>query len=86
MKETTIHRIARKIKSVMPAMKGHAHFSFSQFGEDVIITSMLRRYGIESVTYLDIGANEPIMGSNTYGFYLRGNRGVLVLPALRFLR
>ncbi len=64
----------------MPAMKGHAHFSFSQFGEDVIITSMLRRYGIESVTYLDIGANEPIMGSNTYGFYLRGNRGVLVEP------
>lgn len=64
----------------MPAMRGKAHFSFSQFGEDIIIESLIRRYGVSPVTYLDIGANEPITGSNTYGFYLRGERGVLVEP------
>ena len=32
------------------------------------------------MTYLDIGANDPIMLNNTYLFYLRGCNGVLVEP------
>ena len=61
-------------------MKGLANVTFSQFGEDVIILKMLERYGVREITYLDIGANDPICGSNTYSFYLRGHRGVLVEP------
>ena len=75
-----VSRIVRKLKSIVPAMKGLAHISFSQFGEDLILQSMLKRSGINELTYLDIGANEPIIGNNTYGFYLAGNRGVLIEP------
>ncbi len=61
-------------------MKGTAQVSFSQFGEDIIMQKMLERYNVRDITYLDIGANDPINGSNTYNFYLRGCRGVLVEP------
>ena len=36
--------------------------------------------GISRITYLDIGANLPIDFNNTYYFYRRGYRGVLVEP------
>ncbi len=61
-------------------MNGTGNISFSQFGEDTIMLKMLERYNVEKITYLDIGANEPISSSNTYSFYLRGYRGVLVEP------
>lgn len=77
---TRVSRITRKLKSFIPAMRGRAHISFSQFGEDIILQAMLHRYGVTNITYLDIGANEPITGNNTYGFYLRGHHGVLVEP------
>ncbi len=77
---STVARIIRKLKSFFPVMKGLAQVSFSQFGEDIIILKMLERYGVREVTYLDIGANDPICGSNTYNFYLRGHKGVLVEP------
>ena len=32
------------------------------------------------MTYLDIGANHPVRLNNTYLFYLRGYKGVLVEP------
>ncbi len=35
---------------------------------------------IEDITYLDIGAHDAIHLSNTYLFYRRGSRGVLVEP------
>lgn len=41
---------------------------------------MLERLKIKNITYLDIGANDPINGSNTYNFYLRGYKGVLIEP------
>jgi FkbM family methyltransferase len=61
-------------------MKGTAQVTFSQFGEDIIMQKMLERYNVTNITFLDIGANDPINGSNTYNFYLRGYRGVLVEP------
>ena len=36
--------------------------------------------GLRKVSYLDIGANHPTRLSNTYLFYRRGNKGVLVEP------
>lgn len=75
-----LKRIQQKLKSFIPVMKGKAMVAFSQFGEDIILTKMLDRYGVKNITYLDIGANDPVEGSNTYYFYLRGHRGVLVEP------
>ena len=54
--------------------------SFSQAGEDLIVKFALQYLGIRSITYLDIGANDPIRLNNTYLFYLRGCKGVLVEP------
>jgi len=54
--------------------------SYSQSGEDIIISDLFHRLKISNPTYLDIGANDPISLSNTYRFYSRGSRGVCVEP------
>jgi FkbM family methyltransferase len=53
---------------------------YSQFGEDLIIGHLFSSLDIQRPTYLDIGANHPKFISNTYYFYQRGSRGVLVEP------
>ncbi len=75
-----LKRIARKLKSFIPMMKGLGNVTFSQFGEDIIMLKMLDRYNVTDITYFDIGANDPINGSNTYSFYMRGYTGVLIEP------
>ena len=54
--------------------------SASQSGEDMILCHILREQniGIEQITYLDLGANHAKFLSNTYYFYQKGVRGVLV--------
>jgi len=42
--------------------------------------------GIERPSYLDIGAADPILSSNTFLFYWAGCRGVLVEPNPTFVR
>ena len=54
--------------------------SYSQFGEDIIVNDLFNAIPIKSLSYLDIGANNPKFISNTYLFYERGFRGVLVEP------
>jgi len=54
--------------------------SFSQAGEDRIISFIFDALAIEKPTYLDIGAHDPIFISNTYYFYRHGSRGVCVEP------
>ena len=76
---------ARPIQALAPkatppprAIVGHE--SFSQSGEDLIIAFMAYSLGIPNVRYLDVGANDPVQLSNTYYFYKKGARGVLVEP------
>lgn len=54
--------------------------SYSQFGEDIIIGKTLKMFGIEKPFYVDIGANDPVILSNTYLFYTQGGRGVCIEP------
>lgn len=54
--------------------------SYSQTGEDIIIDSALRSVGVTHPSYIDIGAWQPVRANNTYYFYKRGSRGVLVEP------
>jgi FkbM family methyltransferase len=69
-----------------------ANLSYSQSGEDVICNLLFESMGTHPSTYLDIGAWLPQAQNNTYLFYLRGARGVLVepniamIPELRFHR
>lgn len=65
-----------KLKALLPESK----ISYSQFGEDLIFDYFFNVNGISNPSYLDIGANEPKFISNTYYFYERGSRGVLVEP------
>jgi FkbM family methyltransferase len=55
-------------------------WSFSQFGEDLVLESFFERKGIQNGFYVEIGAFEPIYLSNTYYFYKKGWRGILIEP------
>jgi FkbM family methyltransferase len=63
-----------------------AQVAYSQFGEDLIIHHYFNERGVEHPTYLDIGANNPKFISNTFFFYRRGSRGVLVEPNPRLCK
>ena len=54
--------------------------SYSQCGEDLIVDFLFMWLGKENRRYLDIGANHPKDLNNTYLFYERGVRGVLIEP------
>jgi FkbM family methyltransferase len=55
--------------------------SYSQSGEDLVIDYAFKAHlGVDNPTYLDIGAHHPKTINNTYLFYERGCRGVLVEP------
>jgi len=54
--------------------------SYAQSGEDLIVENIFLYLLEKKPTYIDIGAADPIIGNNTYLFYLKGSRGVLVEP------
>ena len=64
-----------------PQAPSEGRLSFSQQGEDIVLFHVLRDLlKLSAPTYLDIGAAEPVLGSNTYLLYCTGSRGVLVEP------
>jgi FkbM family methyltransferase len=67
-------------KASPPEREIVGHESFSQSGEDLVVAFMAFSLGIQKVSYLDVGANDPVQLSNTYYFYKQGHRGVLVEP------
>jgi FkbM family methyltransferase len=54
--------------------------SYAQQGEDLVVQSLLSSMGLTKPTYLDVGAFDPVVHSNTYLMYLAGGHGVLVEP------
>src|ERR1051326_2303742 len=52
--------------------------SYSQAGEDVVMDFLFKGIGKPKPVYLELGTNSPIISNNTYMFYQRGARGVLV--------
>ena len=63
-----------------PADPDFPFTSFAQAGEDLAAHFTFGYLGISDVSYLDVGAYDPIRINNTYFFYLKGSRGVLVEP------
>jgi len=51
---------------------------FSQTGEDILINGLLQNKS--KGFYVDVGAFDPIKFSNTYGFYIKGWRGINIDP------
>jgi FkbM family methyltransferase len=57
---------------------GPFHMGYSQCGEDLIVSYIFRSRGLKQPTYLDIGAHDPLLFSNTALFYAMGSCGVNV--------
>ena len=60
----------------------HLELSTSYFGEDILVSRLMKPSS--SGIYMDVGAHEPIRGSNTYRLYTRGWRGIAIDPNPRF--
>lgn len=55
--------------------------TYSQAGEDQVLNFLFQTMGILKPTYIDIGANKPDFGSNTYlHYHITGSRGVCIEP------
>lgn len=54
----------------------NVHLSYSQIGEDIIIQDILQK--IDVGFYVEVGSNEPIQHSNTFGLYSRGWHGITI--------
>lgn len=58
-----------------------ARMTFSQQGEDIVLFHVMRDLlKAENGVYMDVGAAEPVLSSNTYLLWGVGHRGVLVEP------
>jgi FkbM family methyltransferase len=73
--------IMSKVKKILVnSFFPHVRRSYSQSGEDIIISDLFFRLGISNPSYVDIGANDPISLNNTYRLYTRGSKGVCIEP------
>jgi FkbM family methyltransferase len=68
-----VGKIKRRIWSILFK---NARLSYSQSGEDLILNTIF--YNTQKGVYVDIGANNPYLQSNTHYFYKKGWRGVNV--------
>lgn len=60
--------------------------TYSQFGEDQAIIKELKNWDAKDSIYVDIGANQPTVLSNTYLLYRNGWHGITVDPNLELIR
>ena len=70
--------IRRTILHFIPSLTDLS--SYSQAGEDAVIDFLLQQVDLYWPRYLELGSHHPISCNNTYRFYGRGARGVLVEP------
>jgi FkbM family methyltransferase len=70
-----LQRVVRRLKAPVEA---RVHRHYTPTGEDVILRHLFDSVGIAHPDYLDIGANDPVNGNNTYVFYRDGASGVCV--------
>lgn len=68
-------KLKNQIKHIFVKSKKY----YAQCGEDLIIYNYLCTLHMKrDIFYLDLGAGDPMMHSNTYFFYIRGSFGVCV--------
>jgi hypothetical protein len=69
-----------KPRATRPPVEADGMLSFAQSGEDLIANFICHYLQIPKITYMDVGAHDPVKINNTFFFYRRGFRGVLVEP------
>lgn len=68
------------------------YYSYSQFGEDYIISTLLEEVNCSEIKYLEMGVDNPISGDNTFNLELIGAKGWLVeantevIPSIQLCR
>ncbi len=65
---------------VAPGAAESGEPSYAQAGEDICLNFLFEYLGVRDIQYLDIGTWDPVKLNNTYFFYRKGHRGVLVEP------
>lgn len=80
-----LSRIFTKFKKAADTLQLRSKVSYSQSGEDLIADYFFESIGIKQPSYIDIGANQPIKGNNTYLFYLKGGKGICVEPDISLI-
>lgn len=75
-------RKALKHRAALPLLRRNWAISTSIYAEDLLVDRILRP-GPQG-TYVDVGANHPLEGSNTYRLSLRGWSGLAIDPNPRF--
>ena len=92
-----IQRLKAWLRHRLATQTRHGRSCFGQFGEDVCLQNYFAakawrengRYGdydaMPAGFYVDVGANDPVLNSNTHWFYERGWNGINVdaLPAFK---
>lgn len=68
------------ILHIVRAKNYKEYLSFAQAGEDRVLKFLFTSMGLNTITYLEIGTNNPIEINNTYLFYLGGSTGVCIEP------
>ena len=76
--------IRRSVYGIIPPP--YVPASYSQAGEDAILSFLFRDMGISQIKYLDIGTNVPDFGNNTYLFYRNNSNGVCVEADVTFIK
>ena len=70
------------LNSILKCLKNYSGKPyFSETGEDAVLSQVFKEL---NGRYLDIGAQHPIFGSNTFFFYKRGWRGIAIEPQDQF--
>lgn len=72
--------------TMIDQMKDMKYRPYSQCGEDRIIELLFTKLSVSQWTWLDIGAGDPLILSNTALFYERGCRGINVEPNIALYR
>lgn len=79
--ENGIKGIIFRINKILPEKpKVYSKLSFSQCGEDLLISFVLMQLRVDNMTYMDIGAHHPKFINNTFLFYKDGATGINIEP------
>ena len=75
-----INKLCRRMFAFVPCSRCFRKSSYSQCGEDIIISFIFETIKIKKPSYLDVGANHPFSLNNTFLFYKQGSRGINIEP------
>lgn len=75
-----LRQFLKVISHVGRAKNYKEYLSYAQAGEDRVLRFLFSSMGINNISYLEIGTNNPIDINNTYLFYIGGSRGVCIEP------